>query len=296
LKSAAVERSRGFSDLRWDQKAANMSATVSDVIQAMEAICPSSLAEDWDNVGLQVGHRQWPVNNIWIALDPHPSIIDAAARNQVDLIITHHPLIFHPIHSVDFSSPIGTAIQTAAVHRISVFAAHTNLDKSAGGVNDVLCDRIGLTCRKALDVSGDGCIPPDKKVQGLGRIGDLPCPMPLAAFTSLIKENLNLPMVRYSGNPGLMVRRAAVCSGSGSGLLNNFLASNAEVYVSGDLRYHDARNIESEERALIDIGHFGSEYLIVEVLAERLDSLLAGQGFKVAVKACGLESDPFKVL
>ncbi len=273
-----------------------MSAKVTDVIRAMEAICPSSLSEDWDNVGLQVGHRQWPVNTVWVALDPHPSIVDAAALNQVDLIVTHHPLIFHPIHSVDFCSPIGAAIQTAAVHRISVFAAHTNLDKAAGGVNDVLCDRIGLTCRKALHVDGDECIPPDKEVQGLGRIGDLPCPMPLAAFTSLIKKKLNLPMVRYSGNPELMVRRVAVCSGSGSGLLNDFLASNAEVYVSGDLRYHDARNIESEKGALIDIGHFGSEHLIVEVLAERLGSLLAGQGFKVSVKACGLERDPFEVL
>jgi len=275
---------------------AGMSAKVSDVIQAMETICPASLAEDWDNVGLQVGHRQWPVKSIWIALDPQLSIIDAAARNHVDLIITHHPLIFHPIHSVDFSSPVGAAIQTAAVRRIAVFTAHTNLDKASGGVNDVLCDRIGLTCRKALEVAGDACMPLDQEVQGLGRIGDLPCPMPLAAFASLIKKNLNLSMVRYSGNPELMVRRAAVCSGSGSGLLNDFLASNAEVYVSGDLRYHDARNIEAAERALIDIGHFGSERLIVEVLAERLNALLAGQGFKVAVNACSLERDPFGVI
>lgn len=273
-----------------------MSATVADVIQAMETICPSCLAEAWDNVGLQVGHRQWPVNNIWIALDPQPSIIDAAARKHVDLIITHHPLIFHPIHSVDFSSPIGAAIQTAALYRIAVFAAHTNLDKAAGGVNDVLCSRIGLTRCRALSVAAQECTLPDQEAQGLGRIGDLSHPMSLAAFAALIKKKMNLPMVRYSGNPELPVRRAAVCSGSGSGLLNDFLVSNAEVYVSGDLRYHDARNIEVTGKALIDIGHFGSEHLIVDVLVERLNALLAGQGFRVAVKACGLERDPFLVI
>lgn len=290
-------RFKGFQTVGMGSKdGTGMRATVADVIQAMETICPSCLAEDWDNVGLQVGHRQWPVKTIWIALDSQPAIIDAAARNRVDLIIAHHPLIFHPIHSVDFSSPIGRAIQTAAVHRVAVFAAHTNLDKAAGGVNDVLCDRIGLTCRRALAAEAEECLSLNQPVQGMGRIADLPHPMPLADFAVLIKNKLNFSLVRYAGNPKLMVCRAAVCSGSGSSLLNDFLASNADVYVSGDLRYHDARTIEIENRALIDIGHFGSEYLIVEALADRLSALMTGQGFKVSIKACGLENDPFRVL
>ena len=127
-----------------------MKVTVADVIQIMEAIAPISLAEDWDNVGLQAGEKGWPVEKIWIALDPTPEVVSVACENKVDLLITHHPLIFSPLKMVDFSEPLGNIIRLAGNHKMAIFSAHTNLDNARNGLNDILAKKIGLKDTKVL--------------------------------------------------------------------------------------------------------------------------------------------------
>jgi putative NIF3 family GTP cyclohydrolase 1 type 2 len=112
----------------------------------------------------------------------------------------------------------------------------------------------------------------------------------------MIKERLKLKSVKIAGRPDLLVNKAAVCSGSGSSLLNHFLLSGAQVYVSGDLRYHDARTVKDADKGLIDIGHFASEYLMVEVLAKRLQNILFEKGMDVKIEPCTLETDPFMII
>ena len=116
----------------------------------MESFAPSRLAEDWDNVGLQIGDLNRPVETIRVALDPTPDVVDAAAKDGVDLLITHHPLIFYPLKVIDLDSPMGSIIQTAVLRRMAIFSAHTNLDSAAGGLNDILAHRIGLNDVKVL--------------------------------------------------------------------------------------------------------------------------------------------------
>jgi len=128
-----------------------MSATVADILKAMEKIAPSNLAEDWDNVGLQVGQKNWPVKKVWVSLDPVLDVVTNACQNDADLLITHHPLIFKPLHSVDFGTPTGSIIRMAARHKMAIFTSHTNLDIVAEGLNDVLAEAIGL---KRLEVLG----------------------------------------------------------------------------------------------------------------------------------------------
>ncbi len=132
--------------------------------------------------------------------------------------------------------------------------------------------------------------------QGSGRIGNLGESTNLISFARSIKEKLGLNLVKIAGNPDLIVNTAAVCTGSGSSLMNNFISSGAQVYISGDLRYHDARAVEAANLGLIDIGHFASEHLIVDVLASRLEKVLSKHGIYVKVEAYGLEIDPFMVL
>ncbi len=132
-----------------------MQATVADIIGAMEVIAPTRLAEAWDNVGLQVGQTDWRVKTIWIALDPSPDVVAAACQKNVDLLITHHPLIFKPLRSVDFNSATGNSIRLAAQQQLAIFAAHTNFDSAAGGLNDTLAQQIGLANLKTLDRSKD---------------------------------------------------------------------------------------------------------------------------------------------
>ena len=128
---------------------------------------------------------------------------------------------------------------------------------------------------------------------GLGRVGYLEEKTSLVSFASDIKKKFNIKNVKVSGDPEMVVSCVAVCSGSGSGLMKDFFSSEAQVYISGDLRYHDARDAENSHRGLIDIGHFLSEYLIVDVLVKRLKEILSKMSFDVKVKACKLEDDPF---
>ena len=277
-----------------------MIATVSDIIDVMNTLAPHLLAEEWDNVGLQIGDPQQEVKNIWIALDPTLPVLDAACRENVDLLITHHPLIFRPLKSIDFQTPLGSLLNMAVRHRLAVFSAHTNLDIVAGGINDILSERIGLTNLKILRKTSAPCkIQPSDiacSAQGLGRIGTLENPLELITFAKGIKKKMGIKTIRFAGNPSLPVKEVAVCSGSGSGLLADFFASGAQVYVSGDLKYHDARDVEAANLGIIDIGHFSSEKLIIHALSERLKEILPARGFEVNVVACDLEKDPFLVL
>jgi dinuclear metal center YbgI/SA1388 family protein len=372
-----------------------MKTTIADIIEVMESFAPSRLAEEWDNVGLQLGDKNWPVQSIWIALDPTPDVIKDACKAGVDLLITHHPLIFRPLKSINFSQPIGSIVQMASQHQMAIFSAHTNLDNAVDGLNDVLARRIGLSNLKVLgqakndevfklvvyvplayeqDVinslfetkageigtysccsfrsKGKGTFKPgpfskpsvgkideishtdevrietvvrkkdligvinhvkknhpyetmaydvyplftSKGTQGTGRIGKLDDRMSLRSFAGSIKSKLGLEYIKVAGNPELNVSTVAVCSGSGSSFMDHFLTSGAQVYVSGDLGYHDARNVEALNLGLIDIGHFASEHLIVDILADQLEKILSETGIDVNIEAYKLEKEPFTVL
>lgn len=376
-----------------------MTTTVADIIKIMETVAPVRLAEEGDNVGLQVGQKDWPVRNIWVALDPLYDVVEAACRQDVDLLITHHPLIFQPLRSIDFNTNVGSVIQMATRSQLAIFAAHTNLDIVADGLNDILASRIGLSNLKVLGKvkteevfkfvvyvpgeyeqqvlnslfetkagqigaytccsfrnSGKGTFKPGSSSQpligkpneishadeirietvvrkqdlasviahvrenhpyetmaydvyplsimetdfmhsqGLGRVGDLDQTMELLQFTLMVKDKLGIESVKVVGKPDLQVMRVAVCSGSGSSLMSAFISSGAQVYISGDLRYHDAREVEAANLGLIDIGHFASEYIVVETLTERLTKVLTANQMDVKVEACKLEKDPFTVL
>jgi dinuclear metal center YbgI/SA1388 family protein len=268
--------------------------TVGDIIALMESLAPTYLAEEWDNCGLQVGSRLWSVQRVWIALDPLPSVIHMAVHRKIDLIITHHPLLFHPLRSIDLQTPIGQTIETALAARLALYAAHTNLDSTRQGVNDILGRMIGLHHMTAL-------VPAEKRVSetdpdgplGMGRVGRLPEPLTLKALAARIKTRLHLNVIKVAGNPDLIVDQVAVCSGSGAGLMSSFLDGPAQVYVSGDLRYHDARTVEQLGRALIDVGHFPSEHLVLDPLAEQLRDMAQEHKWPVVIEACRLEHDPF---
>jgi len=366
--------------------------TVSDIIRIMETLAPSRLAEEWDNVGLQVGQRDWPVKKVWVALDPAVNVVTGACQEKADLLITHHPLIFRPLKSVDFNTPEGYVIHKASQHQLAIFSAHTNLDSVSDGVNDVLASKIGLKNLKVLKKitepeicklvvyvpaeyeekilnalfetkagkigeysccsfrsEGKGTFKPESSAKpfagrvgeishadeirmetvvpksdlagviehirknhpyermaydvyplltsgsrhGLGRIGEIDEEASLESFALKIKKDLGLGTIKTAGSPNLPIRNAAVCSGSGSSLMKAFFSSEADVYITGDLRYHDARDAEAAGRGLIDIGHFASELMIVEVLAERLGKILSESGADVSVEACKFEKDPF---
>jgi GTP cyclohydrolase I len=273
-------------------KGTAVTATLNDIIRVMEALAPSALAEPWDNSGLQVGRDDQPVKLIWIALDPSIEVVGAACRNQVDLLITHHPLFFKPIKSLDNSTPTGKIVRQAILHNLAVFSAHTNLDAVSEGINDALAARLGLENVRMLPC-GDEPLMPGKNM-GMGRVGDLEKPLKLADFVQRTKERLALDAVKAAGRKDLMVQQVAVCCGSGSSLMSLFFVSGAQAFVSGDLKYHDARDAEATGRGLIDIGHFASEHLFLDILEQKLIREFTARRMDVMVCGYKMEKDPFQ--
>ncbi len=254
----------------------------------MASLAPEELAEPWDNAGLQVGKNDWPVHTVWVALDPAPEVVAAACHHHADLLITHHPLIFQALKSLDLSTPVGTILGLAIQHQLAIFSAHTNFDAAAEGLNDILAEKIGLASQKILIEAAAS------PLHGLGRVGSLKRPTPLATYAAEVRDKLGVASVRYVGRPDLEVKRAAICTGSGGSLMNTYLSCGAQVFITGDLRYHDARAAEWADVGLIDIGHFASEHIMVKALAERLSKIFEDAGENLTVHMCDLERDPFR--
>jgi len=281
-----------------------MAHTLSDIIDILDNLAPPSLAEEWDNCGLQLGDLAWPVTKIWVALDPVKAVVEAACAQDVDLLITHHPLIFKSLKAIEFHTPLGAILNTAIRHNLAIFTAHTNLDSVPGGLNDILAGRLGLKDLQPLAAGGEirgsksaisPLIHPGDR-PGIGRVGHLDKTMDLKSLARAIRAEMGLNLVRFAGDPHLPVKKVAVCTGSGSSLLSNFFASGAQVYISGDIRYHDARDVEAANLGVIDIGHFSSEHFMAEDLAARLGTIFVESGINVAIEACDIEIDPFKIL
>lgn len=265
-------------------------ATVTDVLKALETFAPGILAEEWDNSGLQVGDPTQPVTKIWTALDPMPEIIAKAAAARCDLLLTHHPLFFHPLKSLDLSQALMRGVATAIKANLAIVAAHTNLDSARNGVNAILAEKIGLLETEVLVPAALG--PTDEPV-GLGRVGRLTKTMTLEALAAKINHIFDGGIIRMAGRLDLSVERVAVCGGSGGSLLPYFRQSGAEAFVTGDISYHQALEAEENGYGLIDLGHFRSEHIVVEPLAQLLKNALNELGFDVSVEAYKAQKEPF---
>lgn len=266
--------------------------TVKQIIDILDQIAPFSLAESWDNSGLQAGDPGWQVAKILIALDVTDKALGEAEKLGCDMLITHHPLIMSPEKQIDFSRMPGRAILTSARSQIAVVCAHTNLDKAQDGLNDYLAQKLGIFCTNVFlaDVMENESA---GQIQGLGRIGQLGGSVTLEQLACRIKEKLGIPRVRIIGNPGDMVSTAALCSGSGGSLTTHFLGSGMDVYITGDLKYHEARDIESHGKSAVDVGHFFSESIAVELLKNRLGQMFEVREYKIVINTYDQEQDPF---
>jgi len=271
-----------------------MPLLLADILSVLERMAPPALAEAWDNVGLQIGDLHQRIDSVWVALDPGPEVVVAACRCRADLLITHHPLFFRPIQRIETNTPIGTVIEQALRHRLAIYCMHTNLDAAADGLNDLLGRRLGLRrlrpLRPPVDIAGQ---PPRP---GIGRIGTLVRATRLSDLAQRVKQRLGAGAVRMAGDPALRVKHVALVAGSGGSAVGEFLRSEADAFISGDLRYHEVRDIEYARRGVVDVGHFHSEHLMADAIAQRLRRAFGLRRPPVRVQACSLEKDPFSVV
>lgn len=344
-----------------------MSMRCQSFLTALEQWAPLHYAEDWDNPGLQVGDRQKEIQKIMVALTPGEAAVEAAVEAKVDLLLTHHPLIFKPVKQINSDTATGRIVQKLIQYNINLYCAHTNLDIAAGGVNDVLAAALQLqqvqpfadltqeicykivvyvpvdheeAVRQAMCAAGAGCIgnysnctfkakgtgtflpgagttpflgengkleyadeyrletivpqaaltaviqametihPYEEvaydvfrlenggAIRGIGRIGQLDSPMSLADFLEFTGEQLQCDHLAYQGDLQKQVQSVALCGGSGISYLSAAKKAGADVYVTGDMKYHDGQLASELGMCVVDAGHFGTERLIAKTLAD----------------------------
>lgn len=242
-----------------------MKPTVQDILNIIETIAPAKLAEPWDNIGLMIGSPAEKVHAILIGLDPTTALLDEAEALAADLLITHHPVILHPLTSIDPGRPDGKFIDQALRRRINVISSHTNLDSAPHGISQILARRLGLTETVPLARHENGEIN-----CGLGCIGTYPDPVSVPEFIRRLKAACNPPWLLGAGPQPEKISRAAVCGGSCSELAANALLAGAQVFVTAEVKHHIARLAEQTGLWIIDAGHFATENSALQDFAARL--------------------------
>lgn len=210
--------------------------------------------ESYDNAGFLLGDPERECTGVMIALDLTMEVVEEAVEKGANLIVTHHPMIFGGVKRITPKDMVGRLIMKLIKSDIAAYAAHTNLDNLMDGVNGILAFQLGLTnCHILRQLEGQ----PSPEV-GAGMIGELPYPMPTEAFLEQVKMALGLPLLRMSEVAGPVVNRVAICGGAGNFLIEDAVRQGAEVYLTGDMKYHDFQRSEGRI-TLVDIGHYESE-------------------------------------
>lgn len=246
-------------------------ATVKEIYRYLDGLAPFHLQMDFDNAGFLVGRGDRQVTTILVALDITEAVVAEAAELGAELIVAHHPVIFHPLRSLTDNSPDGRIILTMAEHGIAAICAHTNLDAVAGGVNDMLAQRLGLSGIEQLKQDG---VDPAGRPYGIGRVGSASgTPMYAPAFASFVKEMLGANGVRYV-DARRPVRRVAVGGGACADMMVDAIALGCDTFVTSDVKYNGFLDAGALGINLIDAGHFPTENVICPVLVKWLESEL----------------------
>ena len=243
-------------------------AAVKDIFHYLDSIAPFATQLDFDNAGFLVGRGDRQVHRLLVSLDITEEVAREAVERGAELVVSHHPVIFHPAKSVTDADPVGRTLLALIEGGVAAICAHTNLDASVGGVNDALAQRLGLTDLSVLEPSGvDG----EGRPIGIGRVGTLAggeAPG-LTVFAAQVKEALGANGVRYV-DAGKPVRRVAVGGGACGDMLELARAQSCDTFVTSDVKYNqflDARDLGVN---LIDAGHYPTENVVCPVLVQKL--------------------------
>jgi dinuclear metal center YbgI/SA1388 family protein len=257
------------------------SLRVSDVAAALEGLAPTSLAEAWDNVGLLAGDPAAPVRRALVTVDYTAEVAAEALRLGCELVVCYHPPIFEGLEQVTAPGLVYEAVR----HGIALYAMHTALDVAAGGTNDVLARAVGMREPRPLAPRAGAAD------LGLGRVGDV-TPTTRPRLLERIKTALGLRHLLVAGPGRGRVQRVAVCAGACGDALDAVLASGAQLYLTGELRHHDALRAAAAGVTVVCTLHSNSERPTLPVVADALRSLLPG----LRVSLSRADRDPFAVV
>lgn len=233
---------------------------IKDLLECLDAWAPFSTQESYDNAGLVLGDEGMLVDKVLVCFDLTPEVVLEAVAGGAQAIISHHPPIFHGIKKIDPSTKFGTMLKLSIENNIAWIALHTNLDNAWNGVNSYLREALKLQDAEVL-VSMPGASRPDT---GAGVIGNLPAAVKPEALMDKLKKLTGAVCIRHS-EIRHKVKRVALCGGSGSSFIGEARRKGADVYVTGDLKYHDFADA-AFDMGLMDIGHYESEHFAVKLI------------------------------
>ena len=239
----------------------------SEIFEYLTKLYPLELAMDWDNSGFLLGRSDKEVRNVLVVLDITNEVLEYAETKDIDLIVSHHPIIFSALKRVTDETLLGNYILKILKNDISVIAMHTNFDIAKGGMADICSERLGLsnTCVFEKTNIFDG------EELGIGKIGDLKKDMSLDELIKLVKTKFDLSHVSVFGRENINsnIRRVAISPGSGKGMYK-YAVKRADVLITGDITHHDGLDAANDGVCIIDATHYGLEHVFTEKIVNDL--------------------------
>lgn len=242
-------------------------AEVKDIFKFIDSIAPFHTQEDFDNAGLLVGRSGREVKKILVALDITLEVAEEAGRQGADLIVAHHPVIFHPVKSITDETVTGRVLMELLERRVAAICAHTNLDAAHGGVNGCLARALELSEIGQLHQAG---VDDKGRPYGIGRVGKVHrLGISAAEYAAFVKEKLGASSVRFSDG-GRPVEKVAVGGGACGSMMEDAIGAGCDTFVTADLKYNQFLDARALGLNLLDAGHFPTENVVCAPLADRL--------------------------
>jgi dinuclear metal center YbgI/SA1388 family protein len=259
--------------------------TIAAICDYLERFAPSRLAEDWDNVGLLVGDRNWQVRRVMTCLTITPASAREAITEQADLIVTHHPLPFRPFKRLTSDTVSGRLLLDLVTSKVAIHSPHTAFDSAGRGINQRLAEGLGLKNIQPLERRVG-----DVDALGSGRFGKLPQKITLREAAQRVSMFLKIAGLHQVGPDDLPVQTIAVACGSAGQFLGPAIKAGCQLLVTGETNFHTCLEAEAEGVGLLLPGHYASERFGVEALAD----VLRDEFSQVEVWASKQEADPLK--
>ncbi|MFC4804401.1 Nif3-like dinuclear metal center hexameric protein [Filifactor villosus] len=254
-----------------------------ELVEKLDALTRVESCYSWDNSGLIIGDLNKDINRILLCLELTDEVLEEARGLNVQLIISHHPVIFSPTKRFVREIERGNLVYDLIASSIASYTAHTNFDMLEGGLNDYVLNLLGVGERRELY---------DGEDRPIGRVFSLPEPVKVSEFAKRIKETLDLPEIRIVAKSDRYVKKIGIVTGSGMDVLLNAQERLFELFLTGDVKYHQALDAMNKGYCVIDGGHYGTEKLFSEAMFTLVDGYLDG----VEIIKSKVNVNPFQYL